>query len=206
MPQRWYQKATVQTAIVAGASMVIAAVIGVWGTNAAHERDQLRAKLDGWRFSERLYRVIPGDVDFIARGLRVDKRKGGGMHIVGPQPDDNFIVQLSSLGVDPKSTADHKKYQLGFTVLGSVAGSSIMPYSVGPVPAEVGQLVGPVNAGSYEFYLFVEKVEVDYVFLTVARRRVRGDSSWVIHAEVPFGAPIIFEGPRPDPILVKSPP
>jgi len=206
MPQHWYQKATVQGALVVGIFTVIAAGIGMWGRNAAHERDQLRAKLDGWRFSEPLYRAIPGDVDFIARGLRVDKRKGGGMHIVGPQPDDDFIVQLSTLRVDPKSTADHKKYQLGFTVLGSVGGSSIVPYSLGPVPAEVGQLFGPVSAGIYEFYLFVERVEVDYVFLTVARRRLAGTSSWVIHAEVPLGRAIFRGGPPPGPILVESPP
>lgn len=213
MSQHWYQKATVQGHLVTGVFAVIvafigagAAVMGTWWRNAARERDQLKAKLDGWQFSESLYRVIPGDVDFIARGLRVDKGKGRGMHIVGPQPDDDFMVQLSTLRVDPKSTADHKKYQVGFTVLGTVGGSSMAPSPVGPVPVEAGQLFGPVSAGIYEFYLFVEKVEVDYVFLTVARRRLTGTSSWVMHAEVPFGRAIFRAGPPPAPILVKLPP
>ena len=168
------------------------------------DRDQLKKELNGWRFSEPLYRVIPGDADFLVRGLRADKKKGGAVRTVGPAPNDNFVVEVSSLQPDPKSPPDHQTYQLFFTVSGSVGGNYITPSSVGPVAAEPDQLAGPVNAGSYEFYLFVEKIEVDYVFLSLARRRITAPSFKIGHSVLPFGG-IRFGGPRPGPILVEAP-
>jgi hypothetical protein len=46
---------------------------------------------------------------------------------------------------------------------------------------------------------------VDYVFLSVARRRIAAPSFNIGHSVLPFGA-IRFEGPRPGPILVEAPP
>ncbi len=115
--------------------------------------------------------MLPPDVDFVAHGLRIDKEQGQSLHVSGPQPGDDFTIKILNLQADAAADSDYQKYKLFFTVSGRVGRIEIAPLSVpaGPLAAEVGERL-TVPVGDYQFLLDVEKVEVDYVFLTVARR------------------------------------
>src|SRR5437899_3336129 len=120
MAQRWYQKSGVQAALVAGIALILGSVLGPYATGVYRENDYRRDEMRRWRFSEPLYRRVPGDVDFIARGLRVDKKQGAGVSTLGPGDGDRFTVELSNLQPVPGSTAEQSRYMVQFAVNGSV--------------------------------------------------------------------------------------
>jgi hypothetical protein len=186
-------------------SPILVALISVYGVNAARDRDELKTKYEGWRFSEPLYKQIPGDIDFLARGFRADKKVGGQMTIRGPRPDDKLVIEVSKLEANPKSAPDRQIYQIWFNVFGQIGGNEITSFPVGPVPAKANHLVGPMKAWIYEFYLLVEKIEVDYVFLTVARRAIKTGNTFT-GSVGPLGSFHAGNQQRPGPILVDSPP
>ncbi len=91
-----------------------------------------------------------------------------------------------------------------FAATGSVNWNMITPGTSGPILIRPQGLAGPFNAGSHEFYLFVDRVEVDFVYLTVARRPLNMPNITMSLVRIPFGI-INLGGKRPDPILLSRP-
>ena len=202
MGQKWYQKATVQAAAVAGMFGVLA--VAVPWTLCRNENERLHDQIRKWRFSEALYKKLPGDIDFIARGIRVDKKEGAQMSVLGPGPGDRFLLQVTSLTPTTQQFPKPQEYVVEFAVTGSVNMNMITPGTSGPILVRPQNLAGPFNAGSHEFYLFVERVQVDYVYLTVARRPLNMPNIIMELVRIPFGI-MNIGGKRPEPILLESP-
>src|SRR6266571_2521788 len=198
MSQRWYQRPTVLSAFITGIAVVLSAGMPVW--RCMNENERLRDRMARWRFSEPLYKRLPGDIDFIGRGIRVDKKEGAQVSVLGPGVGDRFLLEVTSLLPAPSEFPNEQQYTVEFRVTGSVNWNMITPGTSGPILIRPQSLAGPFNAGSHEFYLFVERVEVDAVYLTVARRPLNMPNINISLAQIPFG---IFNigGKRPDPIL-----
>ena len=168
------------------------------------DRAKLEAQLSGYKFSEPLYRRIPGDIDFLARGFRVDKAAGAEAMVIGPKQGDNISIRMSGLQPAGIDEAGNQKYQSQFEVSG-VLGSNVLKGSFAPpVPIAPNSLAGPLNAGVFEFFVFVERVDVDYVYLTIARRPLNLPNIKIQGAQIPLGL-LRIAGQRPDPILLPTP-
>jgi hypothetical protein len=170
MAQRWYQKASVQSSIVGGVFLVGASILGILFSGVIHQRDQLLEERKSWHFSEELFRNLPGDIDFLARHLRVDKKHGESVSVHGPRLGDELKVKASHLQ-SALSQGQGPSYQVLFTVSGRIAGTEMIPspMPIGPMGAEMGERLGPVAVGRYELFIYVERVEIDSAFITVAR-------------------------------------
>jgi hypothetical protein len=194
--------------IIQGVFLVLAAlaggIVGPWVTGVNRDNDRLRQQQAAWQFSEQLYRQLPGDVDFITRGLRVNKVQGGQVRVLGPAEGDDFLIAISQLKHVATSPGAPSQYSVQFVVSGRMDGSIIRPSETPPVPIVRGTLVGPMNAVSYEFYLYFDDVRIDDVLLTVARRRLGIAGLKLEHFNVPFDS-IRISGPRPKAIVTASP-
>ncbi len=95
MAQKWYLRPTVLSAGIAGIAVVVAAAVPMWWCQ--NENERLRDRMARWRFSEPLYKRLPGDIDFIARGIRVDKKEGAQVSVLGPGQGDRFLLEITSL-------------------------------------------------------------------------------------------------------------
>ena len=138
------------------------------------ERNDIDKKLKGWEFSERLYRQIPGDIDFLARRLQVDKRQGAEMFVAGPTQGDQYIIVLSQLTPDKKDMHGNQKYSVTFAIRGLLDTNKITGGTSDPIPMLRNTLTDPIKIYGYEFYIYVDDVQVDYVYLSIGRRKISG--------------------------------
>jgi hypothetical protein len=204
MPQRWFEKASVQAALVAGPFLVIASIITSQcrGKNLEEENARLHDTVARWKFSAPLFKAIPGDSDFILRGVRVDKRSGAARLVMDPLTGDSYSIQISNL-----SRAPDGSYRVQFSVAGEVAKNRVTSGTAPEVEVRREVRAGPINAGSVDFFLFIEDVQVDYIQVAIARSPSQLSRSGlrIEGGNIPFGAIGVFGFEEPSPILQSAP-
>ena len=121
--------------------------------------------------------------------------------MLGPAAGDRFTVQVSQLQPKIDDRGDRQRYSIQFTVQGAVGSNWIRGGTSGPMQVEAQALSQPINAGQYEFFIFIDRVDVDYVYLSVARRSTEFPINWSV---IPFGVLDIKSKESP-PILSDAP-
>ena len=168
------------------------------------DRDRLQARENGWKFSEPLYRQIPGDVDFVARKMRVDKKQGAQLSVAGPKKGDLYTIIISNLTSRETDSEGNQQYIVRFTVQGFIDNNEIKGGLSEPILMSPNNLAGPVEAIGYKFYIFVDKVDIDYVNLTFARRKTDTTIKFS-YVTMPLGRFNITDDTEPEAIMTASP-
>lgn len=209
MSDKLYTKVGVVSAlissVISGLFIVVAAMISSKAYSLSRENDHMRARIDGWKFSEQLYKQLPGDTDLVERGIKVDKKQGAELSVLGPMTSDRFLAVITSLQPKTHPPETDQEYEVRFTVSGNINYIEIVPSLSDPLPVRAGAMIGPINAGTHEFYLSVDRVAIDAVYLTIARRPLNIQPGSIAFIRgLPFGNMHIGDV-WPRPILLSAP-
>lgn len=172
-------------------------------TQLVSEIDNARERLDGYEFSVPLFSKLPGDVDFLARGIKIDLKHGAAFRVLGPQEDDDFHVRISQiLPLDLKNDS----HAISFVIDGTLRGNRFLTPPSKPIPVERGAMVGPIQRMDVEFYICIEDVDLMSINVAVARRSVFPGQPSVGKGNVSIGEEgFKFLGvPKPPPPILKS--
>jgi hypothetical protein len=143
----------------------------------------------------------------MARKMRVDKKQGAQLIVTGPKKSDLYTIIISNLTPRGTDSEGNQQYVVQFTVQGTIETNIIKGGISNPIPMSPNTLADPIQAADYVFYIFVDKVDIDYVYLTVARRPAvfkNRERIKISNNLTSFGA-IVIEGETPDPIMTASP-
>lgn len=166
------------------------------------EQEDLQRQLSAFNFKVPFYEKVPKDVDLIVHNLRIDKKEGSRIQINGPPKEDRFTVEVSNLQAKGLDKDGNQQYMVIFSVMGSLA-SNLIPKTPGKeAHIKIHSLYGPINATMYEFYLFIDDIDIDYIYVSVARRKI-GRNISITNSAISFGS-IVIKGARPEPILEKK--
>ena len=192
-------------ALVAAAAVVIPALISA--TRANERATEAESQLKGFQFSVPIFSKLPGDCDFLIRGIRIDRQEGKSVTVAGPSKGDAFQVQVKSISSIGRDAAGNPEYGIQFTVAGEIGGHALSPSFTATIPLKRGSVSKPVTALRHDYYVGIEEVEIDFITVVFARRpsvpksanlQMQGNSG-------PFGSIAIKIGKPPDPILTNWP-
>lgn len=165
--------------------------VGVWFANRNAD-EEVEARLRTWEFASPLYEKVPGDIDFVARGLRVGRREGGSTEVHLPN-GDHFNLRVSAVR---KVATGH---EIAFSLIGDMGTNRIISNEM-RIPVVRHSLQGPVSVGSHEFFVFIDDVGIDHVVVSVVRRAV--PEMGVVKGFLAINAMgPAYIGERPEPVI-----
>jgi hypothetical protein len=209
-------KAKVQKhAVVYSLSLLVAAFAAGWTAHVAVQTasgrvvltpgqietrvsDAVEVKMATWEFTKPLYAVLPNDIDFLVRNIRISLHAGDAVTIVGPGSADAYSLsfsQVHKLSEDSWSAVLQVNGRIGTNEVRNLWHQFVV---------KSGAHTEGMGVLSHEFYAVVEDVNPDgIVTLALGRRPV---ATWIQHNVVynVGGNPISVPSGRPEPIVCRK--
>lgn len=124
-------------------------------------------ELEDWKFTAELYRSLPNDVSFIARGLQISLVDGTQLAVVGPSEGQSLELTLSKI-VD----VSQKRFVAGIRIASQGPDEPIVVNHQFQVDVEVRQVSGPLVVGVWDYFISIDNIDLGgSAELSIARRR-----------------------------------
>lgn len=162
---------TIVGSLIGGIVTLAITLITYHLSGIGQERDELKQKLEGYRFSEDFYRKIPGDVDLVLRSIKVDLKNGNLISVNALESVDQYILGVSRIEATDAADFGEKIYKVTFYISGMMNTNDIKKMYSTPVDLKAGNIAGPIRLLNHDFYVYIDQTNIEYVKLSIARRK-----------------------------------
>jgi hypothetical protein len=118
-----------------------------------------------------VYCASPGDIDLLVRAIPIKIPTGSEIVVVGPSEGDHYKIQSSPYHREDEGEKKDSNLVVRFKIQGALE-NNILERLSSPVSLKRNTLSDAMIARPYAFFIYIEEVEVERVYIAIARRRI----------------------------------